>query len=179
MPAVDRIRLQTQIRLVKQTFASADEFTKKLSDLYEFYSDRSFEAATPGQLRPITESYNITPLVSRQFEFEFSQLCVENPLSSLDVIDRLWQVKKLEPRKLAAYMLGKCRWNTRPVIERLQNGPAPPKIASLSNTFTTPGQRNCAEGHRNLAKANCLMARKPAFPGADIWVAKPASFDRG
>jgi len=132
MPAVDRLRLQTQIRLVVQTFASADEFVKRLSELYDYYSDRSYDPAGSGQRYPTLQSYNVTPLATRQFEFEFSRLCQENPLSSLDVIDRLWLHEKVEPRKLAAYLLGKMPLQYFPqVIERLQTWAKPTEDRNL------------------------------------------------
>ncbi len=122
MPAVDRTRLQTQIRLVTQYFASADEFVKRLSELFEYYSDRSFAQPGQNQLLTTSETYNVTPLVMRQFEFAFSLLSRENPLSTLDVIDRLWKEHKQEPRRLAAYLLGKMPTEySQQVIERLQN----------------------------------------------------------
>lgn len=116
------MRLKTQIRLVTQHFASADDFVKRLSELYDFYSDRSFASISPNQVRPTGNSYNITPLVTREFEYEFGKLCRENPLSSLDVIDRLWRESKSEPRKLAAYMLGKMPIAySEQVIDRLRS----------------------------------------------------------
>ena len=107
MPAVELSRLQTQISLVSQHYASPVDFVKRLCDLYEFYSDRTFSqaASTPRSLT--LPSYNVTPLINRQFEMYFSKLCKENPISSLEVIDALWQQPRLEPRQLAAFLLGK------------------------------------------------------------------------
>lgn len=133
MPAVDRTRLQTQIRLVTQSFASTDEFVKRLSELYEYYSDLTYDPAGSGQRYPTLQAYNVTPFVNRQFEFEFSKLCQENPLSSLDVIDRLWKQEKVEPRKLAAYLLGKMSLEYSPqVIERLQTWSKPTEDRELN-----------------------------------------------
>ena len=106
MPAVELSRLNTQIRLLTRQYASADEFVKHLCDLYEFYSDRTFTASDASQHSLTLPAYNVTPLINRQFELEFSQLCQANPLSSLDVIDALWKQPNLEPRRLAAYLLG-------------------------------------------------------------------------
>lgn len=148
MPAVDRTRLQTQIRLVTQYFASADEFVKRLSELFEYYSDRSFAQPGQNQLQSASEVYNVTPLVMRQFEFAFSQLCQENPLSTLDVIDRLWQEHKLEPRRLAAYLLGKMPLDySQQVIERLEKWSLPTEDRDLIQYLHTAG----SEGLRHEA----------------------------
>ncbi|MEA5078978.1 MAG: DNA alkylation repair protein [Anaerolineaceae bacterium] len=148
MPAVDRTRLQTQIRLVTQYFASADEFVKRLSELFDYYSDRSFTQPGQNQLSTSRETYNVTPLVMRQFEFAFSQLSRENPLSSLDVIDRLWKERKQEPRRLAAYLLGKMPTDySQQVIERLQNWSKPTEDRELIQYLHNAG----SEGLRHEA----------------------------
>ncbi len=148
MPAVDRTRLQTQIRLVSQSFASADEFVKRLGELFEYYSDRSFAQPGQGHLQSISDSYNVTPLVMRQFESTFSQMSQANPLSTLDVIDRLWQEKKLEPRKLAAYLLGKMPDEySQQVIERLENWSKPSEDRDLIQYLHAAG----SEGLRHEA----------------------------
>lgn len=148
MPAVDRTRLQTQIRLVTQHFASANEFVKRLSELFEYYSDRSFAQPGQNQLLATSDTYNVTPLVMRQFEFAFSQLCRENPLSTLDVIDRLWQERKMEPRRLAAYLLGKMPSEySQQTIERLEKWSIPTEDRDLIQYLQTAG----SEGLRHEA----------------------------
>ena len=126
MPAVDRTRLQTQIRLVTRSFHAPDEFVKHLLELYEYYSDRTYDPASSGQRYPTLRAYNVTPLVNRQFEFEFSKLCETDPRTSLEVIDQLWQQEKIEPRKLAAFLLGKMPLDySAKVIDRLQTWSKP------------------------------------------------------
>jgi hypothetical protein len=107
MPAVELTRLHTQIRLLTQHYSAASDFVKRLCELYEFYSDRTFSKSDAGRRNLTISAYNVTPLINHQFELEFSKLCQENPLSSLDVIDELWNQPKLEPRRLGAYLLGK------------------------------------------------------------------------
>jgi hypothetical protein len=107
MPAVELSRLHTQIQLAARDYSSAEQFVKQLRGIYELYSDRTFNPLAAGK-RPLSaDAYNIMPLINHQFEFEFGKLCDDNPLSSLDVIDRLWEETKLEPRQLAAVLLGK------------------------------------------------------------------------
>ena len=126
MPAVELSRLNTQIRLLTQCYASASDFVKGLCDLYEFYSDRTFNKSDAGRRNLTVPAYNTTPLINRQFELEFGKLCQQNPLSSLDVIDELWKQSKLEPRRLAAFLLGKIppEYSDR-VITRLKSWSSP------------------------------------------------------
>jgi hypothetical protein len=141
MPAVELTRLHTQIQLALREFSSAEQFIKHLSAVYEFYSDRTFDPLAAGK-RPLSaDAYNVTPVINRQFELEFGKLCQENPLSSLDVIDRLWEETKLEPRQLAAALLGKIPMDyCDQVIHRLKDWSLPTEdrdlIAYLHNHGT-------------------------------------------
>ena len=132
MPAVELSRLHTQIRLVTQHYASADDFVKHLCDLYEFYSDRTFSTSDAVQRHLTLPAYNVTPLINRQFELEIGRFCYENPLSSLDIIDKLWQQTKLEPRNLAAFLLGKIPLEySDQVIARLKKWSSPEEEREL------------------------------------------------
>ena len=126
MPAVELSRLHTQIKLVSQHYASPVDFVKRLSDLYEFYSDQTFTQADSSSRSLTLPSYNVTPLINHQFEMEFSKLCLENPLSSLGVIDELWKHSRLEPRRLAAFLLGRIPLShSDQVIQRLRSWSKP------------------------------------------------------
>jgi hypothetical protein len=126
MPAVELTRLHTQIRLLLQHYASADDFARALADLYEFYSDRTFTQSDAGRRDLTLPAYNVVPLITHQLELELGKICTENPLSSLDVIDMLWHQEKREPRFLAAYLLGKLpvEYN-QAIIDRLHRWSTP------------------------------------------------------
>lgn len=126
MPAVELTRLHTQIQLAIREYSSAEQFVKQLRTLYEFYSDRTFSPLALGNRSLSADAYNVTPLINRQFELEFGKLCEDNPLSSLDVIDRLWEETKFEPRQLAAALLGKIPLDySDRIIHRLQDWSLP------------------------------------------------------
>jgi hypothetical protein len=126
MPAVELTRLHTQIHLLLQHYAAAEDFVKKLADLYEFYADRTFTQSDAGRRDLTLPAYNVVPLVTHQLELELGKLCTENPLSSLDVIDALWKQEKREPRFLAAYLLGKIpAAYTDQIINRLHDWSTP------------------------------------------------------
>jgi len=132
MPAVELSRLHTQIQLAARNYSSAEQFVKDLRGIYELYSDRTFNPLAAGK-RPLSaDAYNVTPLINHQFEFEFGKLCNDNPLSSLDVIDRLWEETKLEPRQLAAALLGKIPIDhTEKIIYRLKDWSLPTEDRDL------------------------------------------------
>jgi hypothetical protein len=132
MPAVELTRLHTQIQLALKEFSSAEQFVKQLSTVYEFYSDRTFDPLAAGK-RPLSaDAYNVPSLINRQFELEFGKLCQDNPLSSMDVIDRLWEETKLEPRQLAAALLGKIPLEyTDQIIQRLKDWSLPTEDRDL------------------------------------------------
>ena len=132
MPAVELDRLHTQIQLLIKEYASPRQFVKSLRALYEFYSDRTYSPLVLGAHSPSGEAYNVTPIINRQFELEFGKLCEENQLSTMDVIDQLWEEPKLEPRRLAAVLLGKIPLSfSGQVIKRLQDWSLPTEDRAL------------------------------------------------
>jgi DNA alkylation repair enzyme. len=143
MPAVELSRLHTQIRLVTQHFASAPDFVKYLCDVYEFYGDRTFSESDAGARSLTAPAYNVTPLINHQFELAFGKLCIENPLSTLDVIDELWRQPKLEPRRLAAYLLGKIPVEySEQVIQRLKKWSVEGEDRDLMKYLQNYGSQN-------------------------------------
>ncbi len=132
MPAVELTRLHTQMQLALKEFSSAEQFVKQLSTVYEYYSDRTFNPLAAGK-RPLSaDAYNVPALINRQFELEFGKLCQDNPLSSLDVIDRLWEETRLEPRQLAAALLGKIPLDySDQIIHRLKDWSLPTEDRDL------------------------------------------------
>jgi hypothetical protein len=140
MPAVELSRLRTKIQLAVKEYSSADQFVKQIRGLYEFYSDRTFNPLAAGN-RPLSaDAYNLPVIINRQFELEFGKLCQDNPLSSLDVIDRLWEEDKLEPRQLAAFLLGKIPPDFfDKVIFRLQDWSLPTEDRSLIDSLHEHG----------------------------------------
>lgn len=132
MPAVELSRLRTQIQLAARDFSSAEQFVKQLSAVYELYSDRTFNPLAAGKRLLSADAYNVAPLINHQFELEFGRFCEDNPLSSLDVIDRLWEETKLEPRQLAVGLLGKIPVEySDKVILRIQDWSLPTENRDL------------------------------------------------
>ena len=106
MPAVQLVRLKEQIAQLAWYFTRPVEFQKQLHALLDFYSDRTYRPGQAVKARPLIMTYHVGPLVLRQLEHNLSHLCQENPGAALALVDVLWKDIYLEPRLLAASLLG-------------------------------------------------------------------------
>jgi hypothetical protein len=106
MPAIELTRLRTKIELLSQSYNSPRRFVKELTEFYQSYSDLTFQ---PGNLDPtaiVHPAFRTPVLFNHLVEQAFVRLPPENPESTLETIDLLWQVQKLELRQLAAALMG-------------------------------------------------------------------------
>ncbi len=106
MPAAELSRLRAQINGLINRFADPTGFRIALRDLLEMYENRAYRAGQAVQAQPLLPSYRTAPLIMQQLELELSKTCQEQPEQALDVIEALWHDPYLEPRLLAAAMLG-------------------------------------------------------------------------
>ncbi len=100
-------RLKTQINNLIWKFTRPQEFLTELRELLELYSDRTFRPGKASPSAKLPTSYRVPTLVIRQLELELTPLCQENPQAALTLMDALWNDPFLEPRILAALLLGK------------------------------------------------------------------------
>lgn len=106
MPAVELSRLKIQIDGLIWRFTRPQEFALELHNIFSYYADRVYR---PGDLvltKHIHQAYHVPPLVTRQIELELRSRCEENPIAALTLADILWQESMLEPKLLAASLLG-------------------------------------------------------------------------
>lgn len=106
MPAAELSRLRTQINGLIARFAEPEQFRSALRDLLEAYANRAYRAGQAVQPQPLLSSYRVAPLVTQQLELELSKTCQEQPVQAIAVVTALWQDPYLEPRVLAAHLLG-------------------------------------------------------------------------
>lgn len=106
MPAAELSRLREQIARLLALFGQPDEFVRTLRNICEIYEDVSFR---PGKETgpPFIPSYRLPPLVQRQLEVDLAAASIAHPAPALGIVDVLWAEPRLEPRKLAALMLGR------------------------------------------------------------------------
>ncbi len=106
MPAVELARLRAQINGLIERFADPENLRLALRDLLELYANRAYRPGQAVQPQPLLPSYRVTPLIIHQLELELSKTCQEQPDQALAVINALWRDPYLEPRLLAAVLLG-------------------------------------------------------------------------
>jgi hypothetical protein len=121
MPAVSLSRLKTQIAGLAWKFANPDEFRRAVCELFDLYADRAYRAGQVVQAERKALAYHSPPLVLRQLELELARHCRENAGAALFAADALWKDDYLEPRLVAAFLLGQVPVDSpQPVLERLE-----------------------------------------------------------
>ena len=126
MPAVHLPTLKLQIDRLAWQFTRPAEFQAGLHELLEYYADLTFRAGQAVQARPLMPSYRVTPLVLHQIEQELAARVAENAGAALPLADLLWQDEMLEPRRIAAYLLGQIPPNPpEEILQRLLSWATP------------------------------------------------------
>jgi hypothetical protein len=107
MPAANLSHLRNQISWILGQIDRPETFHRSIRDLFELYSDLAYHPGQNVTARSILPSYHIPTLVRSQLEFELVKVCASLPHQSLASADALWHDDHLEPRLLAAVMLGR------------------------------------------------------------------------
>lgn len=143
MPAVQLARLKIQIDDLASVFTRPVVFQKKLADLLDFYANRAYRPGQAVRTKTLLPTYHVAPLIIRYMEQAFSRLCQEQPAAALELIDCLWQDTYLEPRLLAAALLGSIALTPpEPVLERLRSWANPDQDAQLLTALLQQGSAN-------------------------------------
>lgn len=108
MPAVQLARLKAEIQKLSWQFTNPVEFERGLRDLLERYADRVYRPGETLQFQKRTPAYRAPAIVLRQLELDLERLCRENPGAALLLAETLWKQPYLEPRLLAAFLLGRA-----------------------------------------------------------------------
>ncbi len=106
MPAAELSRLRTQINGLIARFDDPEGFRIAVRDLLDSYANRAYRPGQAVQPQPLLPSYRVPPLVMQQLELELSKTCQERPEQAVLVVEALWGDDYLEPRVLAAHLLG-------------------------------------------------------------------------
>jgi hypothetical protein len=106
MPAAELSRLRAQINRLIEKFADPAGFRLALRDLLEQYANLAYRPGQVVQPQTLLPSYRIVPLVMQQLNLELGKTCQEQPEQALNVVEALWRDPYLEPRLLAATLLG-------------------------------------------------------------------------
>ena len=140
MPAVELSKLHVQIERLVQLFDQPETFHHGLRDLLEFYLDRAFRPGLAVSSAPLLPSYRPPALVIRRVELELARLSLQLPDQALAVADRLWQDEYLEPRRMAALILGQVPLaQAEGVLERLRAWAHPGEDRSMLEALLDRG----------------------------------------
>ncbi len=150
MTAVQLPRLKSQLDELTWKFSRPEDFRRGVNDLFDLYADRSYRAGQMVQSGRGIQAYHIPQLVVRNLEQELIRHIQENPGAALAAADALWKDPYLEPRLVAAYLLGQAPADPpEPVIDRLKDW-CKPKL-----------ERQALEA---LLDRGCARLRKEAAP---------------
>jgi len=107
MPAIEFSRLRIKIELLGKVYDRPEQFLKDLQDLYFFYSDLTFQTGKSNAtiVNPL-QTYRTPVIINRELERLLRPRAISEPEDTLNIVDRLWQTKFLEPCQLAAGLLG-------------------------------------------------------------------------
>jgi hypothetical protein len=108
MPAIQLARLKTQVAQLADQYQQPARFIRALHDLLDFYADRTYRPGTVGARVPLLPHYHVAAPVIRQVETELAPKCQSDPDGMLALADALWVDTHLEPRQLAAFILGQA-----------------------------------------------------------------------
>lgn len=106
MPAAELSRLRQQINQLITSFVDPAVFRRQINNLLDQYANHAYRAGQAVQPQPLLPSYRVPPLVMRQLELELGKTCRELPEPAFDAAEALWRDPYLEPRLLAASLLG-------------------------------------------------------------------------
>lgn len=106
MPSVELLRLRQQAVELAEFFPQPEIFARRLDLLLESYSARPSRKGEIKGTRAVLPSYQAPALVLKQVHLECIPLAQDEPQIALDIVDQLWPRRMLEPRQLAARLLG-------------------------------------------------------------------------
>jgi hypothetical protein len=101
-------RLKSQITGLVWKFTSPEDFRRAVCELFDQYANRAYRAGEVVQAERRALAYHAPPLVLRQLELELNRHIHENPEAALSAADALWKDAYLEPRLVAAFLLGQA-----------------------------------------------------------------------
>jgi hypothetical protein len=106
LPAVQLIRLRTQIQALLVHFSEPVVFQRELRDLLDLYANRAFHPGQDSIHQTTLQSYLPAVLVMRELEIGITGAGRQSGGAALRVVSVLRRDPGLEPRLLAARLLG-------------------------------------------------------------------------
>jgi hypothetical protein len=121
MPAINLPQLKKQSINLAGSFDQPEAFVRALRDLLDLYADRVHRFGQAGEPPPMIQAYHVPSPMLRQLALELNPLAAKDTTRTLSLCDLLWAEPTLEPRLLAAALLGQAPLaQVEPVLERVQ-----------------------------------------------------------
>jgi hypothetical protein len=111
MPAVELTRLKKQADELADCFYQPVEFKRLLLDRLEFYADRVTRPGNMAKPAPLIPHFGVPDLFMQAVEQVLQKPSAENPNAALQLVEMLWTDPHLEPRLLAAALIGMAARN--------------------------------------------------------------------
>jgi len=106
MPAINLARLRKQIVVLVDHFDQPEAFLRLLHDLLDHYADHMQRHGQAGEPPPLIQAYRVPSPMLRQLALELAPRASEDTVLTLALCDSLWTQPYLEPRILAATLIG-------------------------------------------------------------------------
>jgi hypothetical protein len=106
MPAIHPEKFYIQIDELLNDFENPEQFTSKLINLFDMYSNRIRRVSQSGIPQPLIKQYYIPKPILRHITQRCIPLCSQYPVKSLALIDSLWEQNVLEFQLIAGQLLG-------------------------------------------------------------------------
>lgn len=109
MPAVDLVRLRSQINELVGLINEPKSFLYKYHDFLELYTSWTHKYGQETPSKPMTKSYKVPQQIIKEIENKLVDQIKTSPQITLDLADELWQDEILESKYLAAFILGQTK----------------------------------------------------------------------
>lgn len=106
MPAIELSRLRAKVKLLTGLIEDPPRLLRELLQFYASYSDLTFQSGTFSVKTGNLFAFRTPPLINHEIENTFANLTSTYPMRIVELIDLLRQCVELEPRQLAATLLG-------------------------------------------------------------------------
>jgi hypothetical protein len=122
MPAVQLVRLRSEISILNQSLNQPELFYRRLVDLLESYSNRVYRAGYSVAISHQVERFHVPPFVLNQLEVEVSQISRLDRNTTFALVDLLSLSSFWEVKYLASCILGHMDPNPpEDVLQRLKS----------------------------------------------------------
>ncbi len=106
MPAIEISRLRTKVNLLTGLIEEPKHLLQELLQFYSAYSDLTFQSSSLSVKAGTLFAFRTPAMLNREIEIAFSKFATTSPDRLCEFIDLLMKCPELEPRQLAATLLG-------------------------------------------------------------------------